>query len=55
MTNRNILIVIAVLILGIFGVLAMNYYRESNDSIGDNVNEAIEEIGDEIDDHTTAK
>ncbi|MGZ9097058.1 MAG: hypothetical protein ACXW30_02030 [Micavibrio sp.] len=55
MTNRNILIAISVLILGIFGILAMNYTRESNDGIGDSVNEVVEEIGDEIDDNTTAR
>ena len=49
MNNRTILIAIVLLLVGIFGVVAMNY-QERNESLGDKVGEAIEEVGDEIDD-----
>jgi hypothetical protein len=56
MNNRNVLIVIAVLLLGIFAIMAMNYTQTPrDDSIGGSVNEVVEEIGDEIDDHTTGR
>lgn len=54
MANRNLLIVITVLMVGILGLLALNYTRQADDdSVSGSVNEVVEEIGDEIDDHTT--
>lgn len=48
-----LLIIISVLLLGIFGYLAMDYPRER--TLGETIGEAAEEIGDEIDDHTTTR
>lgn len=42
-------IVIIILLVGILGLVAMNY-QERNESVGDKVGEVIEEVGDEIDD-----
>jgi hypothetical protein len=58
MNNRGLLIVIAVVLLGILGVLYMNHQEESKSTpqkIGESVEEVVEEIGDEIDDNTTAR
>lgn len=55
-SNRNILIFIAVLLIGIFAVLAMNYTAApAKNSLGGSIDEVIEEIGDEIDDNTTRR
>lgn len=51
--NKTLLIVISLLLLGIFGYLAMDYPRER--TLGETIDEAAEEIGDEIDDHTTTR
>jgi hypothetical protein len=55
MSNRGLLVVIAVLLFGIFSV-AFIQFREREKPldvrVGESVNEAIEEVGDEIDDHT---
>lgn len=47
--NKMYLIAIVVVLAGIFGLMAMNY-QERNESVGDKIGEAIEEVGDEIDD-----
>ena len=52
--NTGILVVIAVLLIGIFTVMLVQNGGEG-DTIGGQVNEAIEEVGDEIDDNTTAR
>lgn len=49
MNNKAILIAIVILLAGIAGLMAMNYHQR-NESLGDKVGEAIEEVGDEIDD-----
>lgn len=58
MNNKGILIVIALVLLGIFGIMAANYHENQKspvEKISDGVSETVEEIGDEIDDATTAK
>jgi hypothetical protein len=55
--NKGILVVIAIALLGIFGVLAMQYHEEQKspgEKISEGIGEAAEEVGDEIDDATTA-
>lgn len=57
--NKGILTVIAVVLIAILGVMLYNMHeREENagvvDTITSNINEASEEISDEIDDHTTS-
>lgn len=55
-SNKGILIVIAVLLLGILGVMLANgNIGKKDDGISGSVNEVVEEISDEIDDHTTAR
>ena len=49
MNNRMLLIAIVVLLSIVAGVMMMNY-QNRNESLGDKVGEAIEEVGDEIDD-----
>jgi hypothetical protein len=49
--NRGLLIVIIVLLAGIAGLMFMNHQRQEQ-TIGGQINEVIEEIGDEIDDAT---
>ena len=51
--NRALLIVIAVLLLGIFGFYALENSRER--TVGEAIDEAVEEVVDEIDDNTTAR
>ena len=51
--NRTLLIIICVLLLGVFGFFAVDQSRHK--TLGETIDEAAEEIGDEIDDHTTAK
>lgn len=57
--NRNALLsLIAVGVLGIFGVMAYQEHERNEspiEKIGDTISEAGEEIQDEIDDHTTSK
>lgn len=58
MSNRGFLLIIAVLLLGIFSILAIQAnekQRSPGEKIADRVNEAVEEVGDEIDDHTDAR
>ncbi len=57
--NKGIMIFIAVILLGILGVMVVQGgfvdRRSGVEKAADSVGEAVEEIGDEIDDHTTAK
>ena len=62
MENRNLLVIIAIILAGIFSILAVTYYQEGNrnpksilEKVGDDLGEAIEEVGDEIDDNTKAR
>jgi hypothetical protein len=58
MGNRGLLVIIIVLLVGIFGVMAFNgngFGFGHKKTLGDSVDEAVEEIGDEIDDHTTGR
>ena len=58
MNNKGLLVLIAVILVGILGVLVMQYQERQKspmEKIGDSVSETVEEIGDEIDDHTDAK
>jgi HAMP domain-containing protein len=58
MNNKGLLIVIALVLVGILGVLAMQYQERQKspiERVGDSVSETVEEVGDEIDDHTDAK
>lgn len=58
MSNRGLLIVIAVILVGILGILAVQYQQREkplDERIGDSITETVEEIGDEIDDNTTAR
>ncbi len=52
MNNKMILVVIALLLAGILGFLAIEHNNRPK-SLGEQVGEAIEEVGDEIDDATT--
>lgn len=57
MNNKGILIVIALVLLGILGVMVANYNEEQKspvEQITEGVSEGVEEIGDEIDDATTS-
>ncbi len=49
MNNKMILVIIAILLAGILGMAFMQY-QDRPQSLGDQVGEAIEEVGDEIDD-----
>lgn len=51
--NRTLTIVFCILLLGIFGFLALDYSR--NKTLGETIDEVTEEISDEVDDHTTSK
>ena len=55
--NKGILVFIAVILLGILGVMVYDSQIKKSplEKAADSVSEAAEEIGDEIDDHTTAK
>lgn len=57
--NRNLVLsIIAVAVVGIFFIMALNYSeREESpvEKVSDSISEATEEITDEIDDHTTSK
>ena len=58
MNNRGLLIVIALVVVGILGVLVMQYQQREKplgERIGDSASEVVEEVQDEIDDNTTAK
>lgn len=57
--NKGILVVIAVVLVAILGVMVSKggFFdrRTPIEKAADSVGEAVEEVGDEIDDHTTAK
>jgi hypothetical protein len=65
--NRGILIIIAIVVVGIFGFMIMeNNKKSSGDKISDSINDVVnsaddgikefkEEVKDEIDDNTDAK
>lgn len=58
MNNRGLLVVIAVILIGILGVMVFQYQKREkplDERIGDSVSEVVEEVGDEIDDNTTAR
>lgn len=58
MNNRGLLIIIALVVIGILGVLVMQYNQREEtpgQQIANSVGEAAEEVGDEIDDATTAR
>lgn len=52
-TNRSLLLVIIVLLIGIGGYMVIEENRKP-DTIGEQIAEIGEEIGDEIDDATTS-
>ena len=54
MNNKGLLIVIVILLVGILGVMTVQYTNRPQ-SVGEQVGEAIEEVGDEIDDATSAQ
>ena len=58
MNNRGLLIVIAVVLVGILGLMVVQYQKREkplDERIGDSVSEVVEEVGDEIDDNTTSR
>lgn len=55
MNDKRLLQICAVLLLGILIIVAMQNMRPRHETLGDKVNEAVEEVKDEIDDHTTTK
>lgn len=58
MNNKGLLIVIAVVLIGILGVMIVQYQKREqplDQRIGDSVSEVVEEVGDEIDDNTDAR
>lgn len=58
MNNRGLLIVIALVLLGILGVLAAQYHenqKSPGEKISEGISETVEDIGDQIDDATTKK
>ncbi len=58
MNNRGLLIVIAVVLVGILGIMVVQYQKREKplgERIGDSVTEVVEEVEDEIDDNTTAR
>ena len=56
MSNRTLLSAIVILLVGILGVLIYQMNRTSEpERLAGSVNQVVEEISDEIDDHTTAR
>ena len=58
MNNKGLLIVIALILVGILGVLVVqNQQRQGSpiEQVGNSIGEAVEEVGDEIDDSTDAR
>lgn len=57
--NKGILVVIALLLVAILGAVVYKGgfldNRSPIEKAGDSIGEAIEEVGDEIDDHTSPK
>ena len=57
-SSKGLLTIIAVVLIAIFIVIAMQYHRENRspiEKISDGISETSQEIGDEIDDHTDAR
>lgn len=54
MNNKGLLVVIALILVAILGVMVVNYNNRPK-TLGEHVSETVEEIGDEIDDHTTSR
>lgn len=46
MNNQKLLFVIAILLISVFTIMMIN----DDESLGDKINEGVEEVGDEIDD-----
>lgn len=58
MNNRALLIVIAIVLIGILGMMVVQYQKRErplDERIGSSVSEVVEEVGDEIDDNTDAR
>ncbi len=56
MNNTGLLAIIAVILLGILTISLIQANEKSpTEKIGDSISETVEEVGDEIDDHTDAK
>lgn len=55
MNDKRLLQICAVLLLGILIIVAMQNMRPRNETLGDKVNEVVEEVKDEIDDNTTSR
>lgn len=53
MNNRSLLTIVIVLLLGVIGVMTVQMANHHDDGLSGSINEAVEEVGDEIDDHTT--
>ena len=54
MSNKSLLIVIVVVLIGIFSVVLIQANEETPaEKISGSISETIEEIGDEVDDSTT--
>lgn len=54
MSNRGLLAVILVIVVGIFAIVTIQLTEPTPaEKIGNSVSEAIEEVGDEVDDATT--
>lgn len=49
MTNKRLLTVIAVVLVGVFTIMLLEY---DDNSLGDQISDSAEEISDEIDDAT---
>ncbi len=58
MNNKGLLVVIALILVGILGVMVVQYQERQKspiENVGDSIGEAVEEVGDEIDDNTDAR
>ena len=53
MNNKSLLAIIIVLLLGVIGIMTVQMADRHDDGLSGSISEAAEEIGDEIDDHTT--
>jgi hypothetical protein len=53
MSNKGLLTIIAVLLLGILTLMFVDFGHRDQ-SLGSSIGEAVEEVGDEIDDNTDA-
>lgn len=58
MNNKSLLIVITIVLIGILGIMVVQYQKREkplDERIGNSVSEVVEEVGDEIDDNTDAR